>query len=177
MRKHISATALPRLATIAAIGFLVAGCGGGADEGAPPEDDAPATESPEGQDRDETPGGEGDSDGAAPETELTIELSLDEEAGAGETPEGFEEGTWTLTCSPAGGDHPDPEAACADLEEAGEEAFEEIPDDQVCTEIYGGPETARVSGHVGGTEVDTEFNKSGGCEIDRYKEMGAVLEP
>lgn len=151
-------------------GVLAAGCGGEAQEAAPAENDAPAsTDSANGQ----TP-----EDGeTAPQTKLTIELSLGEEGDAGLAPDDFEPGTWTLTCAPAGGDHPDPEAACADLQEVGVEGFAEVPDDRMCTQIYGGPQTARVSGHVAGTEVETTFGRANGCEIDRYDAMGTVLAP
>ncbi|MBB4935561.1 hypothetical protein F4561_006455 [Lipingzhangella halophila] len=167
MRFHIPLTALPRLAAVAAAGVLVAGCGGGTQQAAPAENETPA----DGQ-------SSGSPDGREPpETELTIELSLAEAGDRELASEDFEAGTWTLTCAPAGGDHPAPEAACADLEDVGVEAFDEAPGDQMCTHIYGGPETAEVSGHVAGTEVDTEFTRENGCEIDRYDTMGAVLNP
>ncbi|MBB6174299.1 hypothetical protein HNR23_004359 [Nocardiopsis mwathae] len=151
-------TVLARLAPLAAIGVLVAGCGGDATPVTPAPDTAT----------------ENGAEGAG--TELTIEITYEE--GSELTPEDAAPREWTLTCSPAGGDHPDPEQACADLEKAGgPEAFAEVPDDQVCTHIYGGPEIAAVSGHVDGTEIDTVFNRSGGCEIARYDDMGAVLEP
>src|SRR5690606_12476574 len=65
--------------------------------------------------------------------------------------------------------------ACAALEEVGAEGFEEVPEDSMCTHIMGGPETARVTGHLGATEIDTECNKAGGCVLDRRYKMGAVL--
>ncbi|WP_344107908.1 SSI family serine proteinase inhibitor [Nocardiopsis rhodophaea] len=157
MRMH-TRTVLARLAPLAAVGVLVAGCGGDATPVTP----APDTETENG------------AEGAA--TELTIKINYDE--GSELAPEDAEPKEWTLTCSPAGGDHPAPEQACADLEKAGgPKAFDEVPEDQMCTHIYGGPEIAAVTGHVDDTEIDTEFNKSGGCEITRYENMGSVLEP
>ncbi|MFC3999887.1 SSI family serine proteinase inhibitor [Nocardiopsis sediminis] len=163
MRKDDRSTALVRLASLAALGFLAAGCGGGGTAVSTPEDE-PAP---------------------APETELTITVSTEEDGAASDAPSDAPSSSpsdgaaeeWTLTCSPAGGDHPDPETACADLEEAGAEPFAEVSADQMCTHIFGGPEVATVSGHVGDTEIDTEFSKSGGCEIARYEDMGAVLTP
>jgi len=34
-----------------------------------------------------------------------------------------------------------------------------------CTEIYGGPAVAQVSGTFDGTEIDASFARSDGCEI------------
>lgn len=83
---------------------------------------------------------------------------------------------WTLTCDPAGGDHPAPEQACADLAEA-EEPFAPIPDDVVCTEVYGGPQTATVRGTYRGEPVDLELARTNGCEIAQWDSLGAVLSP
>ncbi|MFC4564082.1 SSI family serine proteinase inhibitor [Nocardiopsis mangrovi] len=161
MRKDDRSTALVRLASLAALGFLAAGCGGTTAVSTPEDEPTPA-----------------------PETELTITVSTAEDGAAGapsaspsDPPSGAPAEEWTLTCSPAGGDHPDPETACADLEQAGAEPLAEVPADQMCTQIFGGPEVAAVSGHVGDAEVDTEFTKSGSCEIERYEDMGAVLTP
>ncbi len=183
MRTRTRAAVLVRLTSLAATGFLVAGCGEGATGVQPPPGGStPATASPSpsaSNGADSSPSGDGEtaspSDGAA-ETELVIDISIGEEAGQGtDTPEPRK---WTLTCSPAGGSHPAPEAACSDLDQAGGvDALEEVPADQICTEIYGGPEVAKVTGHVGGTEIDTEFTKSGGCEMERYSTMGSVLDP
>lgn len=111
------------------------------------------------------PGDTTTSGGAA--TELTVEL---DEAGTGETR------TFTLTCDPAGGDHPDPEAACRALAEAGGvAAFAPVAADMMCTEIYGGPQTARVTGTVDGEPVDTTFSRTDGCEIARWDALAVLL--
>lgn len=82
---------------------------------------------------------------------------------------------WTLTCGPAGGNHPDPEAACKALEEHGEEALPPVPPTQRCTMVYGGPQTAKVTGTWGGDPVDAEFSRGNGCEINRWKLMKGLL--
>lgn len=111
-----------------------------------------------------------------PGTELEISVSLEPEE-EDLTDSGFEPGEWRLTCDPAGGDHPAPEEACADLAEAGPDVFEPVPEDRMCTQIYGGAQVATVRGHMGGDEVDASFSRVDGCEIDRWETMGAVLEP
>ena len=52
------------------------------------------------------------------------------------------------------------------------------PDKQrACTQIYGGPQTARVTGTIDGVEVDRRFTRTNGCEIDDYRRAGALLPP
>jgi hypothetical protein len=72
---------------------------------------------------------------------------------------------WTLTCDPAGGSLPDPETACSRLTA---ELLEPLPPDTICTQIYGGPHVARVQGTFEGSEVDSQFNRVNGCEIERW---------
>ncbi|UER55486.1 hypothetical protein HJG43_14130 [Kineosporiaceae bacterium SCSIO 59966] len=101
-------------------------------------------------------------------TELTIRL---DESGAGDAVR-----TFTLTCDPPGGDHPDPEAACRALADTGgAAAFDPVPDDMMCTEIYGGPQRATVTGTVDGTAVDAEFSRTDGCEIARWDALAPLL--
>jgi hypothetical protein len=86
--------------------------------------------------------------------------------------------TYTLTCDPSGGEHPDPDNACAALEDAG--AAEVNPLDPVapelaCTEIYGGEQTAVVEGTVAGEPIRAEFSRINGCEISRWDVLLPVL--
>ncbi|MBR8742257.1 SSI family serine proteinase inhibitor [Nocardiopsis sp. MG754419] len=174
MRMHTFATALPtRLAALAALGLLITACGNEPAEVDAPAPGAGAPEETETDTDDEDTEG---TDGGDAAVELVIETSVSSEEGL--TPEeGFEEGTWTLTCAPVGGDHPDPEAACADIDAVGTEPFTMDTTDMMCTMEIGGPEEARVTGHVEDTEIDTEFNKRNGCEIERFAEVEAVINP
>lgn len=83
--------------------------------------------------------------------------------------------TSTLSCLPAAGDHPDPDAACAALADAWPEAFEPPDPDLACTEIYGGPETARITGTVDGRQVDASFARTDGCQIHRWDAVSALF--
>jgi hypothetical protein len=47
----------------------------------------------------------------------------------------------------------------------------------VCTEIYGGPQKARVVGSVGGTRVQATFARANGCEIARWNRISPWLVP
>ena len=82
--------------------------------------------------------------------------------------------TATLTCDPAGGDLPDPAAACAALA-AGADALAPVPADAVCTELYGGPEEARITGTLDGEPVDASLSRANGCEIDRWERLRPLL--
>ena len=94
-------------------------------------------------------------------------------------PEGREGGggehSATLTCAPTGGDHDQAEEACAALE-SHEDALEPVAADAMCTQIFGGPQEARVAGTVRGRAVDVFFNRRNGCEIDRWDRLAPLLE-
>jgi predicted small secreted protein len=49
--------------------------------------------------------------------------------------------------------------------------------DRMCTEIYGGPETATVGGLLDDIEVDFEINRTNGCGIDDWERVFAGLVP
>ncbi|MCF6524822.1 SSI family serine proteinase inhibitor [Streptomyces sp. JJ36] len=88
------------------------------------------------------------------------------------------DGTYALTCHPAGGDHPERQAACEALDRAtvwGREPFAEVPEDAHCTLQYGGPATAHVTGTWGGRPVDAEFRRTDGCEVSRWDRLVPFL--
>jgi hypothetical protein len=85
--------------------------------------------------------------------------------------------TWRLTCNPPGGTHPDPEAACHALVANGAVALPPVPQDKACTQIYGGPETASITGTWQGQPVMSRFARNDGCEISRWKLMEGLLPP
>lgn len=82
--------------------------------------------------------------------------------------------TATLTCDPAGGDLPDPGAACAALT-AEADALGPVPPDTACTELYGGPEQARITGTLDGEPIDASLSRANGCEIDRWERLLPLL--
>ncbi len=109
---------------------------------------------------------DGTGGGSAAATSLRIEVRTAADA---------EPTTLTLTCDPTGGDHPQAEQACDALAAAGPQVLEPVPDDQVCTMIYGGPQTARVTGTLDGADVDATFSRADGCEIDRWDTLGTTF--
>jgi hypothetical protein len=46
---------------------------------------------------------------------------------------------------------------------------------RACTEIYGGPETAHVTGTLGGSRVDASITRNDGCGIADYEAVFAAL--
>ncbi|WP_216822856.1 SSI family serine proteinase inhibitor [Aeromicrobium sp. A1-2] len=111
------------------------------------------------------PAGAGDA-GTDATTSLAIVVTPDE----GVTPKAY-----TLTCDPDGGDHPQAEQACAALDAAGVEVLSPVPADQTCTEVYGGPQVATVRGTYDGVPIDATFNRTNGCEIDRWEQLGTTF--
>ncbi len=89
--------------------------------------------------------------------------------------DGREPEKYTLSCD--GGQpstHPDAEPACAHL--AGlTDPFAPIPSDAVCTEIYGGPQTARITGTWAGEPVDLGLSRVDGCRIAQWERLGPLL--
>ncbi|WP_456696452.1 SSI family serine proteinase inhibitor [Aeromicrobium sp. P5_D10] len=110
-------------------------------------------------------GGSSDS-GSSQDDKLSIVVTLDK--GADPT-------TYELSCDPVGGDHPQPEQACDVLDDAGVEVFEPVPADTMCTELYGGPQTAKVKGTYDGKKIDATFDRTNGCEIDRWEKLGTTF--
>jgi hypothetical protein len=84
---------------------------------------------------------------------------------------GGESRSATLTCDPDGGSHPNVAQAC-DALLTHEDALKPVAGDVACTEIYGGPQLATVSG--GG--VQASFNRTNGCEIARWEALAPLLE-
>ena len=85
--------------------------------------------------------------------------------------------TWTLHCDPPGGSLERPGRACMRLAAGGTKLFAPLRPDTVCTEIYGGPQKARVVGTVDGKRLWTTFTRRNGCEIDRWRRISPWLVP
>ena len=75
---------------------------------------------------------------------------------------------WTLRCGPARGTHPARGRACRRLNDLGAAAFAPVPRDAVCTQVFGGPQTAVVTGTHRGRRVSARFNRRDGCQIARW---------
>ena len=78
--------------------------------------------------------------------------------------------TYTLRCAPAAGTLPHRVAACSKLASLAH-PFASTRKDVVCTDIYGGPAEARVTGRLRGYSVSAHFNRQNGCEIARWNRV------
>jgi hypothetical protein len=85
--------------------------------------------------------------------------------------------SWTLRCSPPRGSVPQPARACRRLALGGAKLFAPIAKNVACTQIYGGPQKARVVGTVGGMRVWATFARANGCEIERWSRISPWLVP
>jgi hypothetical protein len=94
-----------------------------------------------------------------------------------EAPGGKPDVVWTLQCNPARGSLARPTRACARLASGGAKLFAPFPPDTVCTEIYGGPQRARIVGTVAGKRVWTTLTRTNGCEISRWARVSPWLVP
>ena len=74
---------------------------------------------------------------------------------------------WRLRCNPPGGTLPNARTACRRLLTL-DHPFVPVPDDALCTQIYGGPQEARVVGTFRGRRVWASFRRNDGCQIARW---------
>ena len=102
--------------------------------------------------------------GPAPETLLTVRVDPD-----GKGPEPAKQAR--ISCDAEGRGQGC--AAAAGLRPAD---FEPTAADIACTEQFGGPQTASVTGTLRGRRVDATFARNDGCEIARWDKLAALLE-
>jgi hypothetical protein len=101
----------------------------------------------------------------APRSSLTITVA----AAHGAMPR-----RWTLTCDPAGGTHPDPQAACATLSTV-KGPFAPVPPHTMCPMIVSGSQVASITGSWDGHRVSASYSRDNGCQTARWEKLGQVL--
>ncbi|MFI7483841.1 SSI family serine proteinase inhibitor [Kocuria sp. M1R5S2] len=161
--------AAAHLTALALAGLLLTACAPRSDGSAPsPGASDPGTATPE-------PGTASPDPGTAPAGRALLDVSVRADESAAQE-------QYVLECAdgrpgPAT-THPDAEAACADVLSLGADFFTAERDpDLACTQQYGGPQTARVTGTVDGEPVDTGFSRTDGCEIARWDAAQSLLGP
>lgn len=96
----------------------------------------------------------------------------------------------TVTVRPKGADGPANErrircerlgpqagtAACRQLAGLTAAQLKPVPANVACTQIYGGPATARVRGTLHGKQVEASFELTNGCEIERWDRNRVLLD-
>ena len=80
---------------------------------------------------------------------------------------------WTLVC-PAGGTLPRAARACRLLERL-PNAFTRVPGPRACTQIYGGPAEAIISGVFNGRRVSASFSRGDGCRIAEWNKVAFLF--
>lgn len=173
----------PQLAALVFAALLVTSCspaGGGSSASSEPAASPSATDTG-------TPG-------PSPDTETTVPAPAPESsappAGPGQgnaelaisvvPDEGQAAINYTLVCQvgvpAAESSHPAADAACAAIKENAALLSPATQGTaQACTEQYGGPQTATVTGVVDGVAVDAEFARTNGCEISAWDAAKDVL--
>jgi subtilisin inhibitor-like len=107
----------------------------------------------------------GENSGTATVAPANTKLQISVSIGGSEAPTKL----WTLDC-PSGGTLPQPERACAKLAVL-KDPFAPVPKDKACTQVFGGPEEAEVTGTFRGDPVNAHFDKGNGCEIARWNSV------
>ncbi len=82
--------------------------------------------------------------------------------------------TRTLRCHPTGGSMAEAARACGRLDELGGPVGAG-PAHEMCSMIYGGPQTARITGTWHGRPVAESYSRSNGCQTERWQRMAPVL--
>ena len=102
-----------------------------------------------------------------PSTQLTIRYWSE---GIGEGPAK----TWTLRCNPAGGTLVRSAVACRRLA-ALANPFARPRADLMCTQQYGGPDQAQITGTYRGRRIFVALGLTDGCQIARFKTLGFLI--
>ena len=67
------------------------------------------------------------------------------------------------------------DAACDAAEALPARALEPVSTKRVCTDIFGGPQTAEISGTLKGDAVKARYTRSNGCEIEHWEAAAPLL--
>ena len=81
---------------------------------------------------------------------------------------------WTLRCAPAAGTLPQAASACRKLG-AMQSPFAPIRRNVMCTDQYGGPQVALITGTFRGRTVWALLQNRNGCEIARFKRLAFLV--
>lgn len=117
-----------------------------------------------------------DDKSTAPAGTGAIDLTLRSDPGNGSV------ATGTLTCRPgekratgALAKRAPAARLCADAAALGPFLLAKSPGKRVCTQLYGGPQTARITGTIDGRRVNRTFRRTNGCEVEDYERVAKIL--
>jgi hypothetical protein len=82
---------------------------------------------------------------------------------------------YRLTCGDVvEGTLPDAVAACAHLASM-PAPFAPLPADVMCSQVFGGPQTAHVTGRWHASPVDVRLSRTDGCRTAQWAALGPLL--
>jgi hypothetical protein len=61
------------------------------------------------------------------------------------------------------------------LDQNGATALPAVPKDRMCAQVYGGPETATITGSWRGQPVTSRLSRVNGCETSRWSALEGLL--
>jgi len=64
---------------------------------------------------------------------------------------------------------------CSDARNLASLLATRAPAGRACTQIYGGPQTARITGTIDGRRVDRTFKRTNGCAIEEFARVSRIL--
>jgi len=99
-----------------------------------------------------------------PVTELTVRVDPD-----GKGPDAARQASVRCGDAPEG-------RACAAAADLRPRDLAPVRGDVACAELFGGPQTATVSGTLNRRAVDARFSRTNACEIARWKKVAPLLE-
>jgi hypothetical protein len=108
--------------------------------------------------------GSDDTSTAGDDLSTDVTFSLDKDGSGGADAEEV-----TLRCPGGNAD------ACAAVDAMPDDPTAQLPADTACTQVYGGPETLTVNGTLRGEGVSATFDRTDGCQIQRFDRFGDVL--
>ena len=82
--------------------------------------------------------------------------------------------SWSLRCGPAGGTLPRAARACRLLQTL-HDPFAPVPPDEICSQIYGGPQVTVVRGTYLGRRVWAKFRRNDGCQTARWTRVAFLF--
>lgn len=180
--RKIETRKLPGYSRLAVVALLItaltviAGCAQQGPDGQPgeaPTDSAPATGTPAASAEPSAPGSAPATGSPIAAGGVDLSIALTESPGA--APRNFRlvaDGPTPAAESTL----PDSTAALAAVEAQGEKLFFPVPDPtRACTQQYGGPEIAVVTGWFHGKKVNAIFKRTDGCEIASWQALAPLF--
>jgi hypothetical protein len=85
--------------------------------------------------------------------------------------------SFKVSCLPhtISGTHPNKRAICAAIAKQGSRLFARVPKGIMCSQIYGGPETATITGTALGRKINATYSRTDGCQVARWNTASAFF--